>query len=271
MGVIGKTLLATLASWSLLNTSSLGMNFSYSISGNNKDEIVIHMAGEILPGDAVRFFSFIKAIPALPIALFDLDSPGGIINEAGVIGDSIRSSQMGTAVVHGHKCTSACFMLFAAGVHRYVTPDVFIGVHGAANSETGTETLTSYAMDVAMARTLRVWGLPTDIVGRMVTTRNNEIYQLDIGDLRSMGVVILADPPVPAPDSSLTPPANLSAMYQRGLTDRTFWERWFESLPMGDYRSGAEYGHRNGRYLSPVHAIPAQQISPPGALRPRDG
>jgi hypothetical protein len=89
-------------------------------------------SGEIASGDANRCVAFYKRLPALPVKVFILDSPGGIVSEAGTIGDDIRGSQIATAVASNHRCSSACFMLFAAGIHRYATPDASIGIHGAS-------------------------------------------------------------------------------------------------------------------------------------------
>jgi hypothetical protein len=242
-------LLTTVASVTLLATPSFAMNFTYSLIGDNKDALAVNMTGEIVPGDANRFYTFYKRLPALPV-VFILDSPGGIVSEAGTIGDDIRGSQIATAVGSKHRCASACFMLFAAGTHRYATPDASIGIHGASSVDTDTETVSSYATDVVMARTLKAWGVPDNIVGKMVTTPSHDIYWLTMGDLTSMGVVIVPNAPAPSAPAPSVPLANLPPMVQKGLADRTAWELWFESLPNGDYRDGAEYW-AGQRSLSP--------------------
>jgi hypothetical protein len=103
-----------------------------------------------------------------------------------------------------------------------------------------------------MARTLKTWRVPDNIVGKLVTTPSRDIYWLNAGDLISMGVVILPDPPAPqtAPSVPSVPLANLPPMFQKGLADRTAWEQWFQSLLFGEYRDGAEYW-AGQRSLSP--------------------
>jgi hypothetical protein len=175
------------------------------VIGDDKDALAVNMTGEIVSGDANRFFAFYERLPALPVKAFILDSPGGIVTEAGNMGDAIRGSQIATAVVNRHHCSSACFMLFAAGVHRYATPDASIGIHGASNVDTNTETLGAYATDVAMARTLKAWGVPDNIVGKMVTTSSDDMYWLSMGDLTSMGVVMLPNSPAPVAPAPSVP------------------------------------------------------------------
>jgi hypothetical protein len=108
-------LLAMIVRSALLATPSFAMNFTYSVIGENEDGLSVNMTGEIVFGDANKFFAFAKTLPSLPIKVFILNSPGGIVNEAGIMGDAIRGSKIATAVIDGHTCASACFMLFAAG------------------------------------------------------------------------------------------------------------------------------------------------------------
>lgn len=160
------------------------------------------------------------------------------------------------------ECSSACFLLFAAGSRRIVRPDALIGVHSV--SENGEETEGSMAVTVEMARDLAGLGVPPAIIGKLVQTPPGRATWLTASDLTSMGVTVLetassapsrkdAPPSASAPNqyygSPSPPPPDqppISATYEHGLRDRRAWEWWFAGLA-GAFKDGAEYwaSHRS--------------------------
>jgi hypothetical protein len=59
-------------------------------------------------------------------------------------------------------------------------------------------------------------------------------------EVKAVAQSLASLPPPPPPVASAPPAPALSAMFQKGLTDRTAWEQWFTSLS-GVYQGGADY------------------------------
>jgi hypothetical protein len=80
------------------------------------------------------------------------------------------------------KCASACFLMFAAGSVRFFGPHGVIGVHSASAPDTAsddpddrTETLSSMAYTLSMARDYEALGVPDRIIVKMITTKNDDM------------------------------------------------------------------------------------------------
>src|SRR6516164_8243769 len=70
--------------------------------------VVIQARGPIIAGDAGRLITFLKTVPANDrIVGFVVDSPDGILVEAGQIADFISKSNIFVAVPSDSKCASA--------------------------------------------------------------------------------------------------------------------------------------------------------------------
>jgi len=168
------------------------------------------MDGEIVPGDYDAMMKFLLGViqrygveVGKIKTVVSLDSPGGSIIEAEKMADLIFESHQATAVIAGHKCVSACFLLFAAGNPRSVASDAFVGVHSV--SEQQSETMRSAAMTVIMSRNLAKRGLPPDIIGRPVQTPPYQVYRLTIADLLAMKVQIMGSRVAAIPRSPTMP------------------------------------------------------------------
>jgi hypothetical protein len=223
----------------------------------NPPAVVILLRGPIIPGDFDRFVEFYRGIPSTDrVTAVALDSSGGNIVEAETIAEAIVRLHVSTFVGDGSECSSACFLMFAAGSLRIVRPDALIGVHSA--SENGEETMGSMAVTTAMARDLGGLGVPPAIIGKLVQTPPGRATWLTPSDLASMGVKVLdaassapslretspsanattqyhaSPPPAPADQQ-----ANFGA-YQQGFADRRAWE-WFFAGLTGAFKDGAEY------------------------------
>ena len=232
---------------------------------------IIAGSGEILLGDRVRL---VTAIDSLPIGqtLFGLvlNSPGGNVFEAARLADTVRQNGLTVGVVQGETCASACFLPFAASPHKMVSLHARVGVHSA--SIDATETLGAMAMTTAMARQASALGVPSSIVGRMVTTEPGRMAWLSPDELRSMNVTFFEEaesrkvPPGPARDMAGTPSASATAQpglaFQQGFADRKSWEAWFTILAP-DVQAGAEFWTSQRSLKNPAPCVPPPTASSP--------
>lgn len=174
-----------------LASQSHAMTFSESYDSDGT--LVLNFDGQIVSGDTESLIAFLqdnirrlgnRASKISPI--ISLNSPGGSVVEAEKIAEMIFSANQATAVVAGHQCSSACFLIFAAGHPRQASPNAFIGVHSASYQQ--TENIGTAAITLVMARSLGKMGVPSDIIGKLVQTSPNQIYRLTVADLRAMQV-----------------------------------------------------------------------------------
>src|SRR4051812_9835206 len=106
--------------------------------------VAISISGEIVECDAERLIANVKAAEAkgYTISEIRLNSIGGNLSEGTTVARIIRLAAIRTVVLSGDTCTSVCFLLFAAGLTRYVQLGARIGVHAASN-EFGEESQTA--------------------------------------------------------------------------------------------------------------------------------
>ncbi len=251
-------LFATVTGWTCIFGGSAGQALQYQrVPLNSPPAVLVLLRGPIIKGDYNRFVDFLRAMPATDrITALALDSPGGNLVEAETMAEAITRLDASIFVGKGNECSSACFLLFAAGSRRIVGSDALIRVHSV--SENGEETIGSMAVTTAMARNLGGLGVPPAIIGKLVQTPPGRATWLTPSDLASMSVTVLdeassapsrsyASPSVNAPTQyygspSLTPPNRpaSSRAYEQGLADRRAWEWWFGGLA-GAFKDGAEY------------------------------
>jgi hypothetical protein len=181
---------------------------------------IIRMNGEISVGDAARFTEALEQIKARfpeeieaksDVWLF-LASPGGSIAAAVPLSERVRYEGVTTVVGSENTCASACALVFAAGSSRIASETAKIKVHSVgtydkadATSE-GVEDLGALAVTTRLARLMRYYGTPEQIVGKLVVTAHDDITTLSLSDLRSWGVQLL---PRPTDETtSIEPPIN---------------------------------------------------------------
>jgi hypothetical protein len=108
-----------------LATTTVGaeaMNFTW------RDQLIVHASGPIEKGDAAKF----AALPKFNT--LQLDSPGGLVDEALAIAKNMRArGGIRTVVKPGAECASACAMaLFVSGETRIVYWGGRLGIHSCA-------------------------------------------------------------------------------------------------------------------------------------------
>ena len=170
------------------------------------EHVLVRLAGPIEAGDAAAFVAYIGHIQHdSKIGLY-LDSPGGLIAEAEKIAHAIHVGGYPVVVGVDGTCASACFMLFAASPERFAFSGARIGVH-SASLPGQSESLVTMGLTTIMARDVTYYGVPPDIVGRMVTTAPQEMAWLTRPEEIEMGVRFLDEPTSAAPVPDLRPPA----------------------------------------------------------------
>lgn len=86
------------------------------------------LEGTIEDGDAARLISLIDGADPSPEKLI-LQSPGGSVRDALLLGSHIRTSGIGTQILAGEYCYSACPYVLAGGTSRDISDDASVGVH----------------------------------------------------------------------------------------------------------------------------------------------
>lgn len=146
----------------------------------------VRMEGEIKAGDTAKLTAILRDDSG-SIVDISLNSLGGNVLEAEQMASDIRDYGVTVTVDTGDTCASACFLLFAAGTVRKAGEHALIGVHSASDAD-GEETPESLAVTTLIARDAAAYGVPSSIIGKIVTTAPGQIAWLNDADLRRMGV-----------------------------------------------------------------------------------
>jgi hypothetical protein len=163
-------------------------------------DVAIVLDGDIAGGDGDAVEALMKETNdrgKLVVAL-RLDSLGGSLAESVKIAELVQRTKIAVVVGSKARCASACFLIFAAGIEKFVGYGAEIGVHGASD-QYGRITPRAAAATVSMARMVREFGVPPGIVEKLVVTGPDEIVWLSVDELRSMGAVITGQPRVSLP------------------------------------------------------------------------
>lgn len=110
----------------------------------------IRMSGKIVAGDAARFRSLVDNIGGI-VDIIELDSPGGLVNEAFQIAAVIdevqkRTGQVTAVVRGGNTCASVCAMIIYIAANRHtVEVGGKLGIH-SCKSPNGTNELCNKAI-----------------------------------------------------------------------------------------------------------------------------
>ena len=184
-----RTMIAAAAAYTMTSTTCWAMDITPLEGGG--PGLLLH--GEIVKGDTDRIVPMLLRLyeqgktPRLVV-----DSPGGNIMDADKLALLIRKAGIPVTVMAGRTCASACFLLFAASPERSASPLALIGVHSA--SLNGDENLLTLDLTTIMAREAAEFGVPADVIGRMVTTKPSDMAWLTLAELKEMGVRLLEAP-----------------------------------------------------------------------------
>jgi hypothetical protein len=125
-----------------------------------RDDWIIVLKGVIEKGDHKKFAKITKGMPG---AFVILNSPGGDIDAARVIGSLIIDNNYGTGVRDGMMCNSACTMIWLAGKPRFLDYNARLGFHSASRLKE-----RRYERDqegnIQIAFYMRIIGVPQQVI-----------------------------------------------------------------------------------------------------------
>ncbi len=192
--------------------------------------------GQIQPGSGAQFAEAVKRLNGrrLPILIH---SPGGSVPDAAGMGELIRNKGLavavartlitdcpetapkcpdgpGKAITGGASCASACVLVFAAGVERFVGPVPLVGVHqitttvkeieGVAHLTSTRKLYEQPGIDTAVESYLAAMGVGDPVMTLMRKTPAASIRWLSLADLKASHLATLAlDPADPILASGL--------------------------------------------------------------------
>jgi hypothetical protein len=144
----------------------------------------IMLQGEIKPGDADQLQSILndRTSHGKATMVLWLDSPGGNVVEGAKLADIVHDNGIKTIVSANRHCVSACFMVFAAGSMRMYSPQGYLGVHSASNTE-GAEDGNTMVITETTARIYGSLNVPAAIIGKMVETPPEQVSWVTADDM----------------------------------------------------------------------------------------
>lgn len=115
-------------------TPALAANFDVLPAGDGFT--MIFLRGEIVEGDADRFYEIARGVPRATVVL---ESLGGSVYEGLSIAAEVRIRDYATLVLEGDGCFSICAVIWVASKRRYMAPKAAIGAHAAFNADNRSE------------------------------------------------------------------------------------------------------------------------------------
>lgn len=199
---LNRLMAASLAGWGCVYpTTGQGLEFSSIPVGN--ETVILRAEGRIVAGDAERFRQALRAHPGREVVLA-ISSQGGALFEADEMAAAIARFRITVIIPQNGVCASACFLLFAASPTRIMDATARIGVHSV--SMEGRENMDTLAVTTAFARAAGSYGVPSNIIGRLVVTPPGEMAWLTPEELRAMRVAPLSPASASVPPQSAAPP-----------------------------------------------------------------
>lgn len=162
---------------------------------------VFDFKGPIVKGDAARLAAFISR-HAGTIEALNLDSPGGDVSEAVLMGEIIRAARLDAYVQPGRRCASACFFLWINGADRLAwgisdrtlpSGKPWLGNVGLHRPYLAEIQNTSTSVD-EQGKVMRFVGeylhrkmVPRRLIDLMMSRSSKEIYWLTDEDIAELG------------------------------------------------------------------------------------
>src|SRR5271157_5563752 len=188
VALLGVVSTANAMSFARVATGELCESSMPSVAANRGPCVVIHMTGQIMSGDMAKLGAWLDTLPPSDrVIAFSLDSPGGVLGEALQMADMIARIPAKTELFDNTTCASACFWLFAAGRYREMSSRARLGVHSVSDA-LGAEMPGG---TITVARMAHQFGVPDQIIGKMVATPPDQITWLTIADLKAMPVEVI--------------------------------------------------------------------------------
>jgi hypothetical protein len=136
----------------------------------------VYIGGKIEQGDSKKVFAYMSALPDTDRVLgFALDSTGGVRYEAKLIAQQVGEKHLGVIVFKDHSCLSECFLLFAAGETKTISPGAWLGLDSGSLPGFGS----------------KATALPQSLTAKIVGTPPGVVTLLSRDELLQMGVQVL--------------------------------------------------------------------------------
>ena len=145
----------------------------------------VSIVGEIKKGDFERFKSFTlgdinQKNNRVSFDFVFLDSPGGSVEEALQFADLLTQNFSMTVVPRGKRCFSACTIIWAGGVDRFLERDATLGFHRLSFNTKEVDVKKSKAKtdpaNKIVAAFFRDVGLPALLIDKMNETSPSDRY-----------------------------------------------------------------------------------------------
>ena len=175
-------------------TSALIPNVDIDHSGHGRTALAI--SGRIGPAAASWLRDRIDDAHLAKGDVVLLSSPGGNLEQAIIMGETIRAHGLATAVgvaepsgqINAAYCASACVMAYAGGWPRYGVENSALGVHRFTTSvEVADPVADTQRVTGSILRYMTKMGVSPEIVEAMSATR--DIHWLDDKDAQAMNLV----------------------------------------------------------------------------------
>ncbi|UYQ72388.1 ATP-dependent Clp protease proteolytic subunit [Pelagibacterium flavum] len=160
---------------------------------------VLMLSGTIVPGAATSFAGEIERRGDY-VETVALNSPGGSVEDALVIGRLIRENGFDTAVGDGALCGSSCPLVLAGGVERIISDNAAVGVHqiyaGAGGDDVGSAQAMSDAQSVTarIARYLGEMGIDPLVWINAMETPPDRLYFLTMDEMEQTRLAATSGP-----------------------------------------------------------------------------
>jgi len=166
------------------------------LDGAAKGRRALFIRGEIGPAAAKSLRDKLDETKLASGDVILMSSPGGDLNQAGIMGEIIRSRGLVTAVgiadaagnVKPSSCASACVLVFAGGKTRYGVPGSGLGVHRFTTTKTIDDPIAeAQKISGAVLGYMTKMGVSASIVQAMSETK--EIRWLAPKDALAMNLI----------------------------------------------------------------------------------
>ncbi|RAI01030.1 hypothetical protein DLJ53_17565 [Acuticoccus sediminis] len=153
--------------------------------------------GELLPGDQ---YVFQEVISDVPVGIVLLSSPGGSLDAGIEIGKLIRLRGLGTVVIDGTECLSACALAWLGGQPRAMQPNAMIGFHAAYVERNGAKHETGVG-NARVGAYLTKLGLNEAAIDFVTRPGPYQMAELTPDRARYLGIMVRVLEPAAAPES----------------------------------------------------------------------
>ena len=196
MKTILSAALAAILFTSATAATAATIEVSHDCDAGTDCNYTIFITGKIEKGDADRFLNLIKRIDR--DGLVSLDSPGGVLYDALVIGMTVHERGFLTYVRAKSECASACADIWLAGKVRYISEDAAVGFHATFIEKKG-KNIRSKDGDKVSETYYRRLGLPEMAIRYLLTADPNSMTWLSAEKAYEIGIIATSIKPEPEP------------------------------------------------------------------------